>query len=534
MTLLDAYKRKRDFEATPEPAGKVGAKSGRSYCIQKHRASRLHYDFRLELDGVLKSWAVPKGPSLDPAAKRLAMHVEDHPVEYGTFEGTIPQGEYGGGTVMLWDRGEWEPNGDPVKGYRDGRLKFRLHGEKLTGGWLLVRSGGRQAKEERRWLLIKERDDSAKPSADGDLLDELPLSVSTGRNLDEIAAGAQSFPRVREDKPVDKATGEPPMKPAKRKAKKALASDYDAKKQTLAGVRLTSPDKILYPDAGITKLDLANYYRSVAGAMLPHLAGRPLVLVRSPDGNLKDAFFQKHPGPGTPDALARISIQQKNALEEYVLVKDEAGLISLAQIGALEIHAWGSRGDRLDYPDRLVFDLDPDPGVPWKRVVECGRRVREFLGELGLESFAKLTGGKGFHLVVPIDRRHDWDTAKGFCKNVADAIVAADPRNCTVNMAKAARSGKIFLDYLRNDRGATAIVPFSPRARAGAPVAIPIAWSELSARITPEHYTIPTLAKRLASLKGDPWEGFGAVKQRLTAPSKVLDSLSRSKTGGGV
>lgn len=866
---LGEYQRKRHFDRTAEPKGTESSSPGYSFVVQKHAASHLHYDFRLELDGVLKSWAVPKGPSLDPSVKRLAMQVEDHPVEYGLFEGTIPEGEYGGGTVMLWDKGSWEPVGDPGEGYRQGKLKFKLYGQKLHGGWMLVRIAGRSPKDKngRQWLLFKEKDADARPASDGDVLEELPRSVDSGRSMPEIAgdrdwvwgdqsaspkrngkarrakkmakhtpsshrdhsslpkrvevqlatraeeappgddwfheikfdgyrivcrvdhgkvvllsrnhkdwtdrfglvaqaaqklpvdqalldgeivalrtdgttdfqllqnamnvrradylhyfvfdllfldgedltrkplaerkqilakllkqegvperlhlsdhiegngpgffrevckkrlegivskrrdrpyvpgrgpdwlkvkciqtdefviggytdpAGSRigfgalllgyhnpkgalvyagkvgtgyndrtlkilrerlqalrqetspftdlargpkgthwvtptlvaqvafgsrtedgivrhsSFQGLREDKPATEVTREqmvPLAKVLKKdgarkaargpKARRLLAASatYDAATQQFAGVRLTSPDKVLYPEQGITKLELASYYRMVADWIMPHIANRPVVLVRCPDGRHKDCFYQKHPGAGAPDALRQIPIKEKSKTEHYVVVDDVAGLISLAQVGALEVHAWGSREDKLEQPDRLIFDLDPDPDLPWKQVITAARQVREFLQQLGLESFVKTTGGKGLHLVVPIRRRYDWDEAKEFCKTVADAVVRADPGQYIANMSKAARHGKIFIDYLRNGRGATAIVPYSPRARDGAPVSVPLAWGELSARIHSDRYTIMNLHERLGMLRADPWERIGSLHQGLETPLKKLHAL---------
>jgi bifunctional non-homologous end joining protein LigD len=536
---LTEYKRKRHFNRTPEPAGKKAAKAGWSYVIQKHAASHLHYDFRLELDGVLKSWAVPKGPSLDPTVKRLAMHVEDHPVDYGSFEGIIPQGEYGGGTVMLWDRGSWEPVGDAREGYRTGRLKFILHGEKLRGRWMLVRTsrGSAFERDQRQWLLFKERDDEAKSQDKGDILMDEPVSVESGRDLDEIAAdgdavwssmptsnGKRTNRRVKtKGKNVNVRRRATPRNTA---ALKQALADYDAKKETFAGVRMTSPNKVLYPEQGITKLELANYYRTIADWVLPHIADRPLVLVRCPEGRGKECFYQKHPAAGTPDTLRQVMIREKTKAEPYVFADDVDALISLAQISALEVHAWGSRADKLESPDRLIFDLDPDPSVDWNFVVQSAREVRRFLQELGLESFVKTTGGKGLHVVVPIDRRHDWDEAKDFCKRVADAIVTADPEHYTVNMSKAARPGKIFIDYLRNGRGATAIIPYSTRAREGAPVSVPLTWEELSARIRSDHYNVRNLPQRLEKLKSDPWKNIAKVRQSLTGAIKALKKLT--------
>jgi bifunctional non-homologous end joining protein LigD len=273
----------------------------------------------------------------------------------------------------------------------------------------------------------------------------------------------------------------------------------------------------MYPEQGITKLDLATYYVQVAPWMLPHVAGRPLVLVRCPEGRKQACFYQKHPAAGTPKNLRQVPVREKTKTEKYVVVDDVGGLISLAQIGALEIHAWGSRTDDIERPDRLVFDLDPDPTVEWASVVQSANELREFLLDLGLESFVKTTGGKGLHLVVPIQRRHAWDEAKQFCRAVAEAVVSSAPARYTSNMSKAARTGKIFIDYLRNGRGATSVAPFSTRARDGAPVSTPLSWRELKPAIRSEQFNVSNLPRRLAGLKQDPWAGIEAVRQSLSA-----------------
>ncbi|HEY2910586.1 MAG TPA: non-homologous end-joining DNA ligase [Gemmataceae bacterium] len=509
---LQEYKRKRHFDRTPEPTGRTADRSGHLFVIQKHAASHLHYDFRLELDGVLKSWAVPKGPSLDPAVKRLAMQVEDHPIEYGSFEGIIPQGEYGGGTVMLWDRGSWEPMEAARESYRSGRLKFRLSGHKLRGQWMLVKTGSEKGRN--RWLLFKEKDDEARPGSKDKLL-ESP-SVTTGRSLEEIAAD--------QDRVWD-STGERRSTAAKVKQSPKPAAKYDARNERFAGVRLTSPDKLLYPDDGITKLELAQYYRDVAKWMLPHVRHRPLVLMRCPEGRHKECFFQKHPGVGTPETLRQIPVRESSATRNYLIADDAAGLISLAQIGALEIHVWGSREDKLEQPDRLIFDLDPDEALPWKRVTAGALQVRDFLSKLGLRCFVKTTGGKGLHLVVPIVRRLEWDDVKAFCKKVADLVVTADPAHFTANMSKAARPGKIFIDYLRNGRGATAVAAYSTRAKAGAPVSTPIDWKELDDLGGANAFTIRNIGRRLGKLKRDPWADIGSTRQGLAKPLRAIERL---------
>ncbi|MBX9790890.1 MAG: non-homologous end-joining DNA ligase [Pirellulales bacterium] len=513
---LSEYRRKRDFRVTPEPRGVKAAGTKRArFVVQKHAASHLHYDFRLELDGVLKSWAVPKGPSLDPAEKRLSVQVEDHPLEYVDFEGVIPEGEYGGGTVMLWDRGFWKPTTDPRELYTKGSLKFVLLGEKLKGAWMLVRRGGRRAAAgERVWFLFKERDEFARSGES--ITETRPLSVATGRDLEEIAAqadrvwGAKGVVRVRRSG-QNSATAR-----SKTASKRSSSSDDPVE---FAGVRLTNPDKVVYSDPELTKLDLARYYAEVAPWILPHVVDRPLAVVRRPAGNGKPSFFQKHPGPGLSEHLREVNVAEPGASQpEYHLALDDArGLIALVQMGVQEIHAWGSQRDKLERPDRLVFDLDPDPAVAWPVVVAAARETRILLQELGLESFVKTTGGKGLHVVVPIERRTNWDDAKAFARAVAEFMVAAAPTRYVATMSKATRRGRIFVDYFRNGRGSTAIAPYSTRAKQGAKVSVPIAWEELDAKLRSDHFDIAGVIARLRRLNRDPWAAMQPVRQRITA-----------------
>jgi bifunctional non-homologous end joining protein LigD len=285
----------------------------------------------------------------------------------------------------------------------------------------------------------------------------------------------------------------------------------------VAGVRLTHPDKVLYADQGITKRDLANYYEQVAEWMLPQVADRVLALVRCPAGSTKPCFFQKHPGEGAPKHLRQVNVAESGAADYNVAVNDLAGLVSLVQMGVLEIHIWGSKTKTLEKPDRLIFDLDPDPSVDWPGVVAAAREVRLVLEELGLTSFLKTTGGKGLHLVVPVQPRLRWDEAKAFCKAVSDFIVRAAPDRYIATMSKAARKGKIFIDYLRNGRGATAIAAYSTRNRLRATVSVPITWEELSPRIKSDHFTVQNLPARLKKLKKDPWAELPKTKQSITA-----------------
>jgi bifunctional non-homologous end joining protein LigD len=875
---LREYRRKRNFKKTPEPSGTSSVRRGkgdRLFVIQKHAASRLHYDFRLELEGVLKSWAVPKGPSLDPADKRLAMHVEDHPLDYGSFEGIIPKGEYGGGTVLLWDRGIWEPVGDPHQTYRAGNLKFVLKGEKLRGGWALVRiRGGRRGDDNgRSWLLIKERDAEARSGRAASIVDSKPKSVATGRTLEQVAAakdrvwhgnangherpaaaarkppapiraatanrsrpstskptgevagarraalpkfvppqlatlvsqapsgegwlhemkydgyrilarldhghvtlssrngrdwtekfptiaetvarlaaeramldgeiavlqpdgttsfqalqnflsgtgrghlvymvfdllhldgwdltGARlddrkavlegllaagdgkagpvrysdhvvgdgpaffahacrlglegviakrrdaryrgtrsadwlkikcvkrqevviggytdpegsrigigallvgvyedrrlvyagkvgtgfdqktlralkkrlapleqkgcpfatsptgvgrphwvkpelvtevsfsewtadgkmrhpSFQGLREDKRATSVVRELPAaaveevvempgsstRAAKVKGREgpAPAPAKGPSEAVVAGIRLTHADRVLYPAQKTTKRDLALFYESIADWILPHLAGRPTALVRCPEGVAKDCFYQKHVGTWAPESLRRVKIRERTKIGEYLVVDSLAALIGLVQIGILEIHTWNSVVERLEQPDRLVFDLDPGPGVPWKRVVEGARLIRERLLALHLESFVKTTGGKGLHVVAPLSPGPTWDEGAAFARTLAQSIATEDPRSYVAHMAKSARQGRIFIDYLRNVRGATSVAAYSTRAKPAAPVSVPLGWEELSPAITSDHYTIVNLPRRLAGLKADPWARYRTLRQKL-------------------
>jgi bifunctional non-homologous end joining protein LigD len=872
---LKQYRQKRHFDKTSEPKG-VGQpiQGGRRYLIQKHDASHLHYDFRLELDGVLKSWAVPKGPSLDPAKKALAVHVEDHPLEYGSFEGVIPQGEYGGGTVMLWDRGTWEPEGDAAESYQRGKLVFELNGERLKGRWALIRMGGKAGQDGKNWLLKKVADHESRKDSDDNILAGMTTSVATGRTMDQIATNANppkkpaakarraqksstsprpdrrlqkprgshsfdpsnakgarrsampkkiapelptlvevipqdsewiyelkldgyrvigfvrdgkatlytrrgldwthrfpavagaleklgnddvivdgevvvlrsdgtsdfqalqnvmrhgdadamvyfvfdllycrghdlrnvalserkrllsqllgqrkhsavirysdhisgegeqvfsiacrhglegivakrtdshyvegrtadwvkvkckkrqefviggwtkpgggrdslgallvgyyrdeselvyagrvgtgftqqslrdlhqmlepleqkrspfrkppagvaargtihwvkpklvaelefaawtddgilrhaSFQGIREDKAPAEITRELPADQESSEADnpaddqqstgemmtRARTAKSDGRSNSVdvfAGVRFTHPDRIVFPDVKITKRDLAAYYTEVAPFLLPHLEDRPLSLVRCPDGVGKACFYQKHLGESMPEAVRGIPIKEKGGTATSIVIDDLAGLISLVQMGVLEIHPWGSREDRLDRPDRLIFDLDPAEDLTWGDVVRAARLARDRLKDLGLDSFVRTTGGKGLHVVVPLVRRASWEELKALARAFADAVVREHPKQYIAQSSKAKRPGKIYIDYLRNERGATAIAAYSTRARAGATVATPLSWDELSASSRPDRFNTRTVPRRLESMKRDPWEGFFETRQTIT------------------
>ena len=841
---LATYRQKRDFGKTQEPSGKARRKTGNSYVIQMHDASHLHYDFRLELGGVLLSWAVPKGPTLDPKVKRLAVQTEDHPLEYGSFEGTIPEGEYGGGTVMVWDRGTWEPDGDAQQAYEKGHLSFQLHGEKLTGGWHLVRTQ-RPGQKQNTWLLFKAKDEAAK-TGDTSLLGANAKSALTGRDLKAIAAGKPSkavkvkegastrakttrkpsvqraakagaraaMPRhidpelatlvaatpegddfihevkfdgyrviarveagrvqlltrggedwtarmpalrvaleklkvesaildgefvaldehgvtdfqllqnafsdksraplayyafdllyldgadlrplplierkaklkellgrlpkseatlrysdhsrgegarffaeaaklglegvvsKRADAPYRSGRGKdwqkskslarqeflivgftdpaggrahlgalllgvrrdaqivysgrvgtgftdrslkelhtrlaplelekPKLKNAPRGAEvrgvhwvkpklvaevaytaithdgllrhptfkglredkpagevileqpRAVASrsrSMPAAQRAASQVTLSHPDKILFPELGLTKRDLSDYYELVSEFMLPEVVNRPLTLLRCPEGRQKQCFFQKHPGESLAEGLIRVQVPSSDGSSEYAAVADARGLSALVQMGALEVHVWGALASDPEHPDRLVFDLDPAPDVDFQETMAGARTLRELLEELGLQSWVKTTGGKGLHVTVPIVPRAGWDEIKAFCRRVAEALARREPERYIATMSKAKRKGKIFVDYLRNGRGATFIAPYSPRAREGALIAMPVEWDALSAKFKPELFSVRSAARYLRQRGSDPFAALSKARQKLPSTTKTARVL---------
>lgn len=843
---LAKYRQKRNFAKTLEPEGFVVDTTEFRFVVQKHAANRLHYDLRLELEGVLKSWAVTRGPSLNPADKRLAVQTEDHPVAYRTFEGTIPKSEYGGGTMMVWDEGTWEPIGDPREGLKRGDLKFILHGHRLAGSWALVRMKRRPQDGDRdNWLLIKHKDAAAADDDAEAWLDTLGSSVISGRTMDQIKAGVEgakpkaktparpgpkasgvkakrtttkakaltfmpvelatladavppgddwvhevkfdgyrtqalidqgevrlltrsgldwtekyaaiaralksldveqavidgeivaidergqsnfsklkdelsagrsedlqfyafdllniegedirrhplserkarleallndqdlagkvhysehfkssqdflprvcgmqmegiiskrldsiyagkrskawlkvkchkrqefvivgfsesdhagrgfrslllgyyedgtlrfagkvgtgfnsqriqeirsmlddlevvkkpfsklppdvgpaiwvepklvceveftewtpegrlrhpSFQGMREDKaatsvgrdrevPIEAAAAEAETE-VKATSNKVLSRSTSKGKTEVAGVAISHPERVVWPETGETKLDLARFYHDIAPYILPHVAGRPLSALRAPDTIAGQQFFQRHlPEKGHMDRVFPTEVPVKTRVESYMKIEDEAGLIELVQWGGIEFHPWGAKADNPLKPDRMIFDLDPDPVAPWENVIEGAAEVRDRMRELGMESFLKTTGGKGLHIVVPIVPEFGWPAIKAFTRAVAESMAHDDPKRFIATMSKAARKGRIFVDYLRNDLTATAVSAFSVRARPGAGVSTPLFWHELKPSLKPGDYTIQTVPSRLKTLKSDPWADFGGLRQRL-------------------
>jgi len=288
-------------------------------------------------------------------------------------------------------------------------------------------------------------------------------------------------------------------------------------KASIAAVRFTHPDRVLYPRDGITKQELAEYYAAVSPWMIPHVANRPLTLVRCPQGIGEQKFFQKNAKPPLPTAIRAIPIDDEGETLQYMAIDDQAGLLSLVQMSVVEIHTWGAHADDPEKPDLLVFDLDPDPAVKWANVIGCAELTKKRLFELGLESYVKTTGGKGLHVCVPIARRVSWDEAKEFCRAFTELVVRLNPQAYVATMSKSQRTGKIFIDFFRNGRGATFIAPYSTRARDGAPVAMPLDWDELSPKIGPDHFHVRNVMKRMAHLSEDPWKDASSKKQVLSA-----------------
>jgi bifunctional non-homologous end joining protein LigD len=479
---LEEYSRKRNFSKTSEPRpGRLKVREKKlSYLIQKHDATRLHYDFRLELDGVLLSWAVTKGPSLDPADKRLAVRTEDHPLSYGSFEGTIPEGEYGGGPVMLWDTGWWEPAGDPRAGLQKGHLGFVLHGERLKGRWNLIRMRGEEKKEN--WLLIKENDAEASRNSNTAFLEGLSFSVKSGRSMEEIAGGQSA--KLHE-------------------AKKTSPSQtsVESGNLTLSGIAITHPDRVISETGHVTKGDLAEYYSGVAPFILPHIVQHPLSLLRCPTGIDGKCFFQRNPGKGLGADVKPFEFGHDGNRHEYLFIEDEKGLLEIIQMGAIELHPWGASVKAIDYPYRMIFDLDPAPDVPFEALKLAAQDLRRRLRRKGLEPTLKCTGGKGLHVIVPLAGKDKWPAVKAFARSLAEEMAEAAPEAYVVTMSKAKRTSKIFIDYLRNDYTATAIADYGVRARPGAPVALPLGWNELKTLHSASQFMMKDVLKRLRNRK---------------------------------
>jgi len=505
---IDRYGAKRDFNVTLEPrGGNRPANHKPIFVVQKHQADRagLHWDFRLEHGGVLWSWAVPKGPSLDPADKRLAIHVEDHPIDYADFQGAIPVG-YGAGQVETWDKGVWAPLGDADEDMRRGELRFMLAGRRLNGRFTLARLKRRQPSKQDAWFLIKGHDEEAR---DG----------MAARAIEKLEAVSAAFrPKAPAKKPATIVSPAPPAT----EVRIVTARAPKRPSVTIGDVEISHADRQLWP--GITKRGLAEYWVAVADHALPILAHRPLAVLRAPDGVDKEQFFQKHAHGHMPPQIREGS----TAGAPYLAIDDANGLVAMAQMSAIELHPWGASERDPTHPDRLVLDLDPGEGVTFERVIAGAHDVRDRLKRLGLISFCRTSGGKGLHVVVPLHPRADWDAARSFCRALAELMSADRPDRYVAHVKIADRRGRILIDWLRNGLGSTAIGSFCPRARSGAIVATPLAWTEVKAGLNPAAYTILTVPDRLRRQRNDPWKGFAESTQELPLLSGPAGGLSPS------
>jgi bifunctional non-homologous end joining protein LigD len=449
-SVLKEYNRKRDFTKTAEPPPRISKiQKELIFVIQEHHATRLHWDFRLEAQGVLKSWAVTKEPTMDPAVKRLAVRVEDHPFEYAKFHGDIPEGQYGAGSVAIWDHGTYEPKGNLLAGLSSGKVEVNLHGQKLKGMFALVRMGGPGKKEN--WLLIKMKDEFAKPDS----------------------------------APADK--------PKKTKpARKPVAAP--AKSQR---VDFTHVDKMMFPESKVTKADLIRFYLEIAGHLLPHLKDRPCTLERLPDGLARpDAprFWQKNTPSYYPDWIPRWGKEV-----QYVLVNDENILAYLVNQGATTFHPFMSRVKTIEHPDYVLFDLDPGE-AGFSAAVKIARKLHELLGEEDVDSFVKTSGKSGLHVLTAWSQAGGYDEARAWASKIADELVKALPEIATTQRSKDKRNGRVYVDIMQNGLGKHAVPPYVVRATPLATVSTPLDWDELTPKLDPRKFTMAFVLKRVKKI----------------------------------
>jgi bifunctional non-homologous end joining protein LigD len=528
---LATYRRKRDFARTPEPSGSPpGAQhqSARRFVVQLHRARRVHYDVRFEIGGVLASWAVPKGPTLDPAVRRAAVHVEDHPIEYLDFEGVIPSGQYGSGDVIVWDNGTWEPHGtdDPAAAVAAGELHADMHGHKLSGRLILVRRGSDRSGKE-QWLLLHKRDEYA---VGGWEPGDYPRSVLSGRTNDEVKADPRRL--WRSDLPPAQASvaTEGPAAAADLVASGPAAAELNALDQLgPAGtwevfgrrLRLTNLDKVLFPPADgrprVTKREFIRYSARMAPVIVPYLAGRALNMHRFPNGAGTRGFWHKELPGHAPDWISRWDNPDADPGQSrtYLVVDEPAALVWAANFGALEWHAWTSRTDQPQLPTYALIDIDPGPATSWDDVLVLARLHRVALQHLDVTGQPKVTGQRGIQIWIPTARGPTFEETRSWTELLSRAVGAAVPELVSWAWNVRERGGLARLDYTQNVINKTLVAPYSPRAAAGAPVSAPIEWDELDdPSLRPDAFTIRDFPARLAE-RGDPFRKVLTTPQIL-------------------
>jgi bifunctional non-homologous end joining protein LigD len=534
---LKSYRKKRNFRGTPEPRGKIVKTDHRRFVVQEHHASQLHFDFRLEIEGVLKSWSVPKGPSLDPRKKRLAVTTEDHPVEYLKFEGHIAKGNYGAGEVRIWDAGTYEiaPGEKNDKGsnasraIRKGKLSVILKGNKLRGEFNLIRMKNRA----RQWLLIKGKDEFSE----------------AGWKLKTILAPKdlkiKSFAKKFQKKP-----GKRDGKTSKRSRKKSLPRNATINERAVSAVRffkdkklrgdanikikndilsLTNLDKVYWPAHGYTKGDLIKYYYEVFPHILPYLKDRPLILKRFPEGINKDFFYQ-HDIDDAPDYIhtSRVKVGEGHQVD-YIIGGTLATLLYTTNLGAIEQHPWHSRSRSLDNPDWIVFDLDPGERVSFSTICVVALSVKETLKQLALTCYAKTSGSRGIHIYVPIKPDYDYAQVAQLAKQVAEIVAGNQPEIATTERSlKKRKRGQVYIDHLQNNRGKSIVAPYSVRPMDGATVSTPLEWGEIKRRkVSPRNFTIKNIMKRIES-KGDIYASVLSDRQSLGQAMKRLGKRKKN------
>jgi bifunctional non-homologous end joining protein LigD len=555
---LAEYRRKRDFRKTAEPSGEVepARASHLRFVIQKHSARNLHFDLRLELDGVMKSWAVPKGPGTDPSVKRLAMQVEDHPIDYNTFEGTIPHGEYGGGTVMLWDVGTYapdKPNDDDEtavrEGYSRGDLKITFFGERMRGSYALIRmkfSHDSKSSGKPQWLLIKHRDEFA--STDDIVADNM-TSVDSGRTMEEIAGGKSKVWRsnrkpsrakspktdIAMKKGVEKSRARrrvyaertlvPSTSTAKAKGSRGSGAPRAAELakiiQSLEQIEkdggsgsiqveghdlaVTNLKKVFFPRRKLTKGDLMRYYVSVAPFALQVMKDRPLVLKRFPNGVTSASFFQQNAGEPPEGVRVETIHTQGGSTNLRIVGGNLYTLLYTIQLGSISVDPWHSRIQSLDFADYSILDLDPGPRATFRRVIEVGRWVKETLDRLGLHGALKTSGSTGLHIYLPLPPKTPIEAATLVAQIIATQVAEAHPSVATIERSVKTRgSTAVYVDYLQNIIGKTVAAAYSARANPDALASTPLRWDELTDDLNPRDFTIEIAPARFAEV-GDIW-----------------------------